>query len=168
MSFFRSLGGVFLRIPRLSTAIRPGVVVLATYLVLTQRPIRDQWVWIADQVPAAWEWVTSPVPSRLLPVVVLILGLTFVGVSPIVDHVRARDEAAKDANRLLGELLGRLERLEGVFSEWRRQLHDDRWRLVAHWVERSTDEAYRWRHASGASSRWSSVSGARSVDTRKG
>ncbi|WP_280463170.1 hypothetical protein [Nocardia carnea] len=85
--------------------------------------------------------------TRLWPIA--LFGITILVVvirqSAVIDNIRARDEAAKDANRLLAELCGALLRTEYQLLLWSRWL---KWQtespLIQVRVERFTDGAYSW------------------------
>ena len=69
------------------------------------------------------------------PVVLLLVGVLVVTrPSTLIDVIRARDEAAKDANRLLAELSGRLMTLEIAVYRWRKQLLATRELLIQEWL----------------------------------
>jgi hypothetical protein len=67
----------------------------------------------------------------------------------MVDHIRARDEAAKDANRLLGELLGGLVELSHALYDWHTKQESQRFARLAAWVDDVTDGRYLWQNDGG-------------------
>lgn len=145
----RRLGGGFYG-PSLSTALTPVVLCVATVLTLANRPFAGQGAWLEETVRDAWAATTSPAAGRLLAPGILLLALAlFARSTPVVDHIRARDEAAKDANRLLGELHGVLERISTELGELRDDLDGNRWRLVSEWVREATGGRYSWQVPAG-------------------
>jgi hypothetical protein len=146
----RGLGAAFPRYPNLRTALRPAVIVLATVTTLVNRPLPHQQAWAQEAASNAWRWVTSPVPARLFPFAALLLGvLLLVRSTPLVDHIRARDEAAKEANRLLGQLYARLERLSLALDFWQEEFANHREQMLETWVNNVTAGRYIWHYGGG-------------------
>ncbi|WP_158813383.1 hypothetical protein [Streptomyces rimosus] len=89
---------------------RPMVLGAAAFLVYDyERPRKlesdlDRFVSMLPKMAEQRTWI---------PVLILMVGVLAASrSSPLVDRVRARDEAAKDANRMLTELLARLRELQ--------------------------------------------------------
>jgi hypothetical protein len=102
-----------------SRALRPLSIGLAV--------ATTAWTWptsgVRDALSDALHWGVSPdlwdAVRRYLPLgLVVVAALLLLPRSPLVDRVRARDEAAKDANRLLAELAGRTAKLYYSASRW--------------------------------------------------
>ena len=147
---FRMFGGTFTYVGRPSDALRPTVIVLAAAAVLWVRPIKNQGITARRAATTAWQKMGDVTPSRLLPLLVLAIGvLIVVRPTPLIDRIRARDEAAKDANRLLSELYGGLTRLAYALGDWLDYLKRERTRLLVEWVEQVTDQEYTWRFRGG-------------------
>lgn len=146
----RQFGGGFVYAPGLRTAFRPLVMITAAAAVLWVKPIPHQPDTMRSIVMEVWQTTTGVTPSRLLPVVLLLVGVLVVTrPSTLIDVIRARDEAAKDANRLLAELSGRLMTLEIAVYRWRKQLLATRELLIQEWVNGSSGGEYQWHHAGG-------------------
>ncbi|QDQ13121.1 hypothetical protein [Streptomyces spectabilis] len=113
MAARRNLVGRLAEIPMRVVRVlakRPIVLGCAAFLVYDyERPGRlegdlDRILSSIPQVAEQRTWI---------PVAVLVVGLVAASrSSPLVDRVRARDEAAKDANRMLTELLAKLRELQ--------------------------------------------------------
>jgi hypothetical protein len=147
---FRMFGGTFTYVGRPSDALRPTVLVLAAAAVLWVRPIKNQGITARRAATTAWQKMGDVTPSRLLPLLVLAIGvLIVVRPTPLIDRIRARDEAAKDANRLLSELYGGLTHLYYALSAWLDYLKSERTTLLEEWVEQVTDQEYTWRFRGG-------------------
>ncbi len=147
---FARFGGMFAEFPGISTAFAPGAVILSAVLVLLGRPVPNQGAEVSEFADDVWHTLTSSEAGRLLPLTLLVLALFVVSRgTPLVDHIRARDEAAKDANRLLSELLGALGRLDRQLYEWRQDLDDGRFRIVRRWVDVTTSGRYCWNYDGG-------------------
>lgn len=156
-SMTRFFGGAFANVPTISAALRPGVLILASVCVFVGRPLPHQVEWSEDRVAEAAELLTDPAASRLLPFAVLLVALMLISRrTPLIDHIRARDEAAKDANRLLAQLYGRLDVLDHAIYDWRTYLERQRPRMLMVWVENATGGEYGWRHDGGIYKRHSS------------
>jgi hypothetical protein len=103
---------------------RVGVLAGAVSAALLTWPAHARW--------RPEEWWTTYVDwnaVRLaLPVIIVII--VFVGIvvvvprAPLLDRIRARDEAAKDANRLLARWSYAASRLSGVLQRRALELHD--------------------------------------------
>ncbi|MGP3942774.1 hypothetical protein [Streptomyces sp. 6N106] len=93
---------------------RPLVVLFATFLVYEhERP----GLLLSDLGSALGNLPQVAEQRTWIPVLVLVIGLVAATrSSPLVDRVRARDEAAKDTNRLLTELLAYLSELQVAVS----------------------------------------------------
>lgn len=129
-------------IVRLAMFLRPATLVVSAAMVLWARPLA-----VASSVEGllrtVWDEVNQVRPTRLLPLLLLVVGLATVSRRvPLIDRIRARDEAAKDANRLLAELYGRLSGLLTALEEWRNALLTHRHELVRRYVEDSTGHAW--------------------------
>lgn len=128
---------------------RPTTVLVSAALVLWVRP---PWQLpsvstIADSVATA---VADARPGRVLPFALLAVGLWMVARPfPVVDRIRARDEAAKDANKLLAELYGQLTQLSHVLYQWREELLTGRHDRVASYVEEVTHGRHSWGPGGG-------------------
>lgn len=94
------------------------------------------------------EWLREWYVLVSLVVVALIVARR----SPLVDRIRARDESAKDANRLLAQLYGRLSDLELCAAEYIKQIDGSRAQLVAAAVLKASSGRYTWSHSSGLTS----------------
>jgi hypothetical protein len=150
-TFTGYFGANFARIPRLGAALRPLVIVGAAVAVLWIRPMHQQDS-LRSFASRLWRETTSITATRILPLAVLLLGIVIVTrPSSLIDVIRARDEAAKDANRLLAELNGRLGRLEVAIYHWREYLVRSRYSMLRKWVDHSSDGDYTWDYAGGVS-----------------
>lgn len=106
------------RIPKrvVNFASRRSLVLLASGAVVYQyeRPGRtkgDLQI-IADKIPRIADQRTW------VPILVLAVGVfAFTRSGNLIDRIRARDEAAKDANRMLAELLAKLSKLDVALHE---------------------------------------------------
>lgn len=149
MNALRVFGGAFFKRPAISTALAPGVVVLASASVLAYRPLPHQVDWANARLTEAAHLLGGSA-GRLLPFVALFAGLLLLGrATPLVDHIRARDEAAKEANRLIAQLYGAFVRLDLAIYDWHEALARDRSALVGEWVEHITDARYGWSYQGG-------------------
>ncbi|MEV7680377.1 hypothetical protein AB0O64_17780 [Streptomyces sp. NPDC088341] len=106
------------RIPKraVNFASRRSLVLLASGAVAYQyeRPGRasDDLKIIADEIPRIAEQRTW------VPILVLAVGVfAFTRSGSLIDRIRARDEAAKDVNRMLAELLAKLSKLDVALQE---------------------------------------------------
>jgi hypothetical protein len=143
-------GGLFTTVPTWTTAFPLPLVIVTTTIVLLTRPVRDQSARAEQALDDAWSALTMPDTGRLLPVALIVLGLLVVARrGPLIDDIRARDDAARDANRLLGELQGQLLRVLYAMYDWRRQLDDARWGMVSRWVDEASSGTYQWRLSGG-------------------
>lgn len=94
---------------------------------------------------SAVEWIREWYVLVSLVVVALIVATR----SPIVDRVRARDEAAKDANRLLAQLYGRLSDVQRCAAEYIKIIDEGRTEVVARAVLKASNGRYTWTHGYG-------------------
>ncbi|MFJ8805475.1 hypothetical protein [Streptomyces sp. NPDC102490] len=97
-------------------ASRRSLVLLASSIVVYQyeRPgmTRGDLQMIADGIPQIAEQRTW------VPILVLTVGvIAFTRSGNLIDRIRARDEAAKDVNRMLAELLAKLSELDVALQE---------------------------------------------------
>jgi len=69
--------------------------------------------------------------------------------SPLVDRIRARDEAAKDVNRLLAQLFGKLSDVEYAATEYLEMVEESRRRIVERAVLKATSNVYTWTYGDG-------------------
>ncbi|MBB1259383.1 hypothetical protein [Streptomyces alkaliterrae] len=106
------------RIPKRAVgfASRRSLILLASGAAVYQyeRPgrTRDDLQIIADEIPRIAEQRTWA------PILVLTVGVFAITRSgSLIDRIRARDEAAKDANRMLAELLATLSELDVALQE---------------------------------------------------
>ncbi|MFF1380706.1 hypothetical protein [Streptomyces sp. NPDC058308] len=106
------------RTPRriVKSASRRSLVLLISGAVVYQyeRPgrTRRDLQMIADEIPRIAEQRTW------VPVLVLTVGVfAFTRSGNLIDRIRARDEAAKDVNRMLAELLAKLSELDVALQE---------------------------------------------------
>ncbi|MGA5420688.1 hypothetical protein [Streptomyces lavendulocolor] len=106
------------RIPKrvVDFASRRSLVLLASGAAVYQyeRPgkIRGDLQIIADGIPRIAEQRTW------VPILVLTVGVfAFTRSGSLIDRIRARDEAAKDVNRMLAELLAKLSKLDVALQE---------------------------------------------------
>ncbi|WP_448616231.1 hypothetical protein [Modestobacter sp. URMC 112] len=127
---------------------RPATVLVSAALVLWVRP-----PWQLPSVGTIADSVATAVdarPGRVLPFALLALGLWMVARPfPVVDRIRARDEAAKDANKLLAEMYGQLTQLSYVLYQWREELLTGRHDRVASYVEEVTHGRHSWGPGGG-------------------
>ncbi|MGW8555153.1 hypothetical protein [Streptomyces tubercidicus] len=106
------------RIPKrvVNFTSRRSLVLLASGATVYQyeRPgrTRDDLQIIADEIPRIAEQRTW------VPILVLAVGVfAFTRSGSLIDRIRARDEAAKDVNRMLAELLAKLSQLDVALQE---------------------------------------------------
>jgi hypothetical protein len=111
--------------------IRHGHVLTLTFALNYLREIR-QWV-------SEWFALVS------LGAVVVIVAAR----SPLVDRIRARDEAAKDANRLLAQLFGKLSDLEHAATDYIALVERSRTVLISAATLKVAGGRYAWTHYSG-------------------
>lgn len=106
-----------LQVARPLAVLTAGVV---TTLSWPNADLRDFWVdaFAMSTSDQAWNVARAYLPVAL---VLIAVGLALPR-SPIVDRVRARDEAAKDANRLLAELSSATGSLYYSSSQWASEL----------------------------------------------
>lgn len=92
---------------------------------------------------AGWlrEWYTL--------VALVLVALIVATRSPLVDRVRARDEAAKDANRLLAQLYGRLSEVQRCAAIYTSLIEKNRAVVVADAVEKASNGVYTWTYGGG-------------------
>lgn len=97
-----------------------------------------------------WATIVSDDFARLVPLLFLMIGLfAVISRAPLIDRIRARDEAAREAGRLLGQLQGRLMPVFLAMHDWRCELEERRWILVRDWVEGKSGGAYTWLPCGG-------------------
>ncbi|MEK6345121.1 MAG: hypothetical protein V4737_14975 [Curtobacterium sp.] len=101
-------------------ALRAGALVVGVVCALVTWPVTESWR------PESW-WVASVNWDSIrlaLPLLVLAIGVVMVVPrAPLLDRIRARDEAAKDANRLLARWSYAASRYSDVLSRQARELH---------------------------------------------
>ena len=83
----------------------------------------------------------------LVTVAVIILAVSTR--SPLVDRIRARDEAAKDANRLLAQLYGRLYDVTLSAYEYVKVVEETRTAIVDNDCTKATGKLYSWTYGGG-------------------
>jgi hypothetical protein len=91
------------------------------------------------------EWTKEWYALISLVVVILIVSPK----SPLVDHIRARDESAKDTNRLLAQLYGKLSNVERSAYWYLEKVDANRARIVKMAVLKATNGLYTWTHGEG-------------------
>lgn len=91
------------------------------------------------------EWTREWYALIFLAVVILIVFPR----SPLVDHIRARDESAKDANRLLAQLFGRLSNVEHCAYWYLEEVDAIRIKIIKMAVLKATNGLYTWTHTDG-------------------
>jgi hypothetical protein len=95
------------------------------------------------------QWVSEWFALIALGAVVLIVAAR----SPLVDRIRARDESAKDANRLLAQLFGKLSDLEAAATDYVTLAERSRTVMISAAALKATSGRYAWTHYSGLESR---------------
>jgi hypothetical protein len=96
-----------------------------------------------------WHSIAEWIREWYVLVALIIVAMIVVTRSPLVDRVRARDEAAKDANRLLAQLFGKLSDVERNASKYLDLVEKDRTRLVSDAVLKATSGHFTWAHRTG-------------------
>ncbi|GGK63051.1 hypothetical protein [Nocardia camponoti] len=117
-------------------------LVLALAIVLWVRPSTELSDWITARWHDMWTLLDGGTVARVLPAVMIVIGLAVVCSHSALDNMRARDEATKDANKLLAELLARLITARRATADWRQVLDSARFRLTDEFVRRLTDNRY--------------------------
>jgi hypothetical protein len=104
-----------------------------------------------------WHSIVEWIREWYVLVALIIVTMIVVTRSPLVDRVRARDEAAKDANRLLAQLFGKLSDVERNARKYLDLVEEDRFRLVYDAVLKATGGHFTWTHDTGlAPANWRS------------
>ena len=146
----RTFGGIYPATLHPGVLFRPAVILLAVALVVWARPPAEISVWFARARDSVWQALSDNTLVRLLPFAILVVALLIVlRPTPLVDRIRARDEAAKDANKLLGEMFGALQRLGYGVAVWKDSFDQERHALVDAWVKDVTSDEYEWRYEGG-------------------
>jgi hypothetical protein len=96
-----------------------------------------------------WHSIAEWIREWYVLVALIIVVMIVVTRSPLVDRVRARDEAAKDANRLLAQLFGKLSDVERNARKYLDLVEEDRTRLVSNAVLKATGGHFTWAHRTG-------------------
>lgn len=96
-----------------------------------------------------WHSIAEWIREWYVLVALIIVAMIVVTRSPLVDRVRARDEAAKDANRLLAQLFGKLSDVESNAREYLNLVEKDRTWLVSDAVLKATGGHFTWAHRTG-------------------
>lgn len=91
------------------------------------------------------EWTREWYALISLVIVILIVSPK----SPLVDHIRARDESAKDTNRLLAQLYGKLSNVERSAYGYVEQMDASRAKIVKMAVLKATGGLYIWTRGEG-------------------
>ncbi len=122
---------------------RGTAAVLAVATVLWVRPSRPLADWITTRSQDIWRLIDGGTVTRTLPALMIITTLFVVCSRTALDNMRARDEATKDANKLLAELLARLIAARRATQSWSQVLTRQRFSLTDELVRRLTDHRYR-------------------------
>lgn len=132
-----------------SNVVRPIPLLIAVWLTQRRAPFPAAAVdAVSGRSRDTVEWLSHPTYIGYLPVILLGLAVVAVlGRSPLIDLVRARDEAAKDANRLLAELLGSLIDLLSCLDDYTDHLESTRVSRVDSFVRRLSHDRFRWTGA---------------------
>jgi hypothetical protein len=96
-----------------------------------------------------WHSIAEWVREWYVLLALIIVAMIVVARSPLVDRVRARDEAAKDANRLLAQLFGKLSDVERNARKYLDLVEEDRTWLVSDAVLEATGGHFTWAHRTG-------------------
>jgi hypothetical protein len=91
------------------------------------------------------EWVREWYVLVALVVVALIVATR----SPMVDRIRARDEAAKDTNRLLAQLYAKLSDVQHSAAEYIKLIDESRTEMLARTVLKASGGLYTWTYSDG-------------------
>lgn len=128
-----------LRWPR--SIFRFWAILFATIIVIWARPPDNLWTNLDEAWQSVWMAVEGTTPTRLLPLLLLILAvLLFARRGPLIDQIRARDEAAKEANKLLAQLLGQLIPLSVELRDsWCRAVRRMYWLELKRFVHDASD-----------------------------
>ncbi|MGW5440447.1 hypothetical protein [Nocardia asteroides] len=121
---------------------RRTAAVLALATVLWVRPSHQLADWITARSQDMWRLIDGGTVTRTLPALMIIAGLFVVCSRTALDNMRARDEASKDANKLLAELLARLVTARRATRSWRQVLSRERFSLTDELVRRLTGHRY--------------------------
>ena len=150
-SAFRAFGGTYPDRMSLRQLTRPAAAILAAVILMQERPLLGARQAVRNILGSTSELIDSGSLSRAFPILLFIFGVsvTLVRSSRILDGIRARDEAAKDANRLLLELCGALLRAHYGLHSWTRWLTLNRTSIVSEWVRRASGSTYEWDSRGG-------------------
>jgi hypothetical protein len=96
-----------------------------------------------------WHSVVEWIREWYVLVSLVLVALIVATRTPLVDRVRARDEAAKDANRLLAQLYGRLSDVQHCAAEYIKVVNGSRTEVVAGAVLKGSSGRYTWTYGRG-------------------
>lgn len=141
---------LLLNVCRAFGAFRLITLFVAGYAVFWARPSEGFSAWSAVVFPTVRDWLADPASLRFIPFALLFFGLIVVFRRvPLIDRIRARDEAAKDANKYLAEMYGALTRLNSEIYHWVEKLEGERDSLVNALVLELTNDEYEWHYGGG-------------------
>lgn len=127
------------------------IVLLAAAIVAIinehSAPLKATLVHLRETIPwhSVLEWARQWYVLVSLVIVVLIVARS----SPLVDRIRARDESAKDTNRLLAQLYGKLSNVARSATEYIKLVDESRPYIVARVARKATGGYYTWTHGYG-------------------
>lgn len=136
-------------LPNLPSALTPYTALVATGITY--------FGWPDEAIARAAAWALAQrTESKFqeflgLPIAAIVLLMTLVTLmprTPIVDHIRARDDAARTANAHLAELTASMLAFAYSAYDWRISLMRDRRLYVRQMVEKYTDGERSWSGSS--------------------
>lgn len=131
--------------PRPLAALRPLTVLISAAVVYVGWPNADEASSAAAFVATNAERLLSGLSAVPVAAIGLLIAVvTLVPRTPLVDHIRARDDAARTANAQLAQLSGCMHALYYGAADWRGRLLLDRSGYVRTMVEQATSGHYTW------------------------
>jgi hypothetical protein len=109
--------------------------------------VKTTLIHLRETIP--WHSIAEWLREWYVLVALVVVALIVARRSPLVDRIRARDEAAKDANRLLAQLYGRLSDLQLCAAEYIKLIDESRAEVVDGAVLKASSGLYTWTHSGG-------------------